>query len=196
MEQSALTPEEVRKDILLSLFSLHWLAQGAARLPGRWARLWFYFAGCRFSRKAVGIRKCLLKKKKVKMLPVVLPTVLPSVWSSNFQVLLPSEWGRREVLRAASPSPALGATLLFRAWGKTCKFLTPSTIYTMRGWYLCTNSICRLRACNVTNFWGTTLSRPSPHLSCAVVLGVSPRQQQGRQWAPVPLTCFHLERKL
>lgn len=63
MEQSALTPEEVRKDILLYLFSLHWLAQGAARLPGRWARLWFYFAGCRSSRKAVGIGKCLFKKK-------------------------------------------------------------------------------------------------------------------------------------
>lgn len=40
---------------LCCLSPLHGLAQGAARLPGRCARLWFYFAGSRLNRKPVGI---------------------------------------------------------------------------------------------------------------------------------------------
>lgn len=181
---------------LCHLFPLHWQAQGAAMLPGRCARWWFYFAGCRLSRTPVAIRKLLLKK--VKVLPVVLSPALHSVWGSTSQVPLPSEWGRREELGAASPSPALGATLLFSV-RKNLQISTPSMISTMTSWHLCTSSrICRWMW--FARHWDPAMWHisgavpfpwPCPHLS----LPTPAAGQEGPQ-APAPLTCVHLERKL
>lgn len=61
---------------LCHLFPLHWQAQGAAMLPGRCARLWFDFAGCRLSRKPVAIRKLLFKKSKCCQWCCLQPSIL------------------------------------------------------------------------------------------------------------------------
>lgn len=139
---------------------LHCLAPGAARLPGRCARLWFYFTGCKLSRKPVSIGKCSLKKKSV--LPVVLSTGLHPVWGSTFQVPLPPEWGRREVLRAAQ----LWEPLCYSEWEKNLLISVP--LHDLHSgklmpvpWeqHLHMGVACKaLRPCNLTHLWGTTLS--------------------------------------
>lgn len=103
MEQGAVTPEQGREGTLPP-FSLALIGTRSSNAPRKMCPIMVLFCRVQIRQKTSGHREVLIKKKN--------PSVVSGlVYSSSFHV---RQHFPGEELRAASPSPALGATLLFR----------------------------------------------------------------------------------